>query len=116
MHVHLAHDIVVVPSLGSEGTSLSVAEGMGAGCAVVATNVGGITNMIIDGYNGLLVMPTAAALTTALERVIADPELRQALGSKAYETAVRSFSLEVWEAKWRQVLEEVAYGSGDDKS
>lgn len=108
MGVCLAHDVVVVPSLGSEGTSLSVAEGMGSGCAVIATNVGGITNMIIDGYNGLLVMPTAADLEDALERIVKEPTLRRELGMRAYETARQAFSLEAWEAKWRQVLARVA--------
>jgi len=68
--VHLRHDIAVVPSLASEGTSLSVAEAMAAGCPVVATAVGGITNMIIDGYNGILVMPNKASLVKGIESLI----------------------------------------------
>ena len=47
LRIHLGHDVAVVPSMASEGTSLAVAEAMAAGCAVVATAVGGITNMII---------------------------------------------------------------------
>ena len=55
MALTLEHDIAVVPTLGSEGTSLSLAEAMISGCTVVATDVGGMTNMIFDGYNGRLV-------------------------------------------------------------
>ena len=53
--IHSTKHIAVVPTIGSEGTSLSLLEAMAAGCAVVATNVGGMTNIILDHYNGLLI-------------------------------------------------------------
>lgn len=108
LDVHLRHQIAVIPSLASEGTSLSVAEAMGAGCAVIATAIGGITNMIIDGYNGLLVSPNALELTSALERLVASPRLQSELGSRAYDIASQSFSLSKWQARWRQVIETIA--------
>jgi glycosyltransferase involved in cell wall biosynthesis len=108
--VHLRHDVAVVPSLASEGTSLAVAEAMGAGCAVVATAVGGITNMILNDYNGLLVMPETSSLTAGLARVVAQADLRSRLGRKAYETAAAAFGLRRWQAAWLEVLEEVARG------
>ena len=52
--MHHRHDVSVVPSLCGEGTSLTIAEAMAAGCAVVATNTGGTITQIIDGYNGVL--------------------------------------------------------------
>lgn len=108
LSVNLKHDICVIPSLAAEGTSLSVAEAMGAGKAVVASNVGGITNMIIDGYNGLLINPDADSLTEALIRLIDDKSLRHTLGTAAYETASRAFSYERWEASWIKILREVS--------
>jgi len=102
------HDISVVPSIASEGTSLSVAEAMGAGCAVLATAVGGITNMIIDGYNGLLVMPNAKSLETGLLRLLRDPILRDRLRKRGHETAMNAFCVSRWKARWREVLEEIA--------
>jgi len=110
LQVHLKHDIAAVPSIASEGTSFSVAEAMGAGCAVVATAVGGITNMIIDGYNGLLVMPDAKSLLAGLESVVRDGELRLRIGRNAYETARSAFSLELWKTRWKSVLQEVEDG------
>ena len=108
LDIHLRHHIAVVPSLASEGTSLSVAEAMGAGCAVVATGIGGITNMIIDGYNGLLVSPNASELTSALVRVVESPELMTRLGANAYGVASKGFSLRQWQARWRHVIETIA--------
>lgn len=108
LDIHLAHDIAVIPSIASEGTSLSVAEAMGAGCVVVATAVGGITNMIIDNFNGILAMPTAKSLTNKIEKVINDTSLRKKLSINAYETAKNSFNIDHWKEKWKEVLLVVA--------
>ena len=105
LQIHLDHDIAVVPSVGSEGTCLSLAEAMAAGCAPVVSNVGGMTNMILDGFNGFLVMPNSEALTDAIERVITDHGLRRKIGLKAAETAREVFSQERWKSQWRDVLE-----------
>jgi len=105
--VHCQHDIAVIPSLASEGTSLSVAEAMAAGCAVVATAVGGITNMIIDGYNGLLVSPDACSLTDALTWLIEHPVERKKLAVNAYHVATEGFSLPKWQSRWRHVIETI---------
>lgn len=110
LDIHLRHHVAVVPSLASEGTSLAVVEAMGAGCAVVATAIGGITSMIIDGYNGLLVSPNVSELTSALERVIESPEFMRQLGENAYDVASKEFSLRQWQTRWRQVIETIANG------
>lgn len=102
--VLLSHDIAVVPSLGSEGTSLSALEAMAAGCCVVASCVGGLTNIIIDGYNGRLVLPAVDALSEALHEVIGDPNARQRMASKGLELAQNVFSLELWQERWAAVL------------
>jgi glycosyltransferase involved in cell wall biosynthesis len=108
LEVHLQYDIAVIPSLGSEGTSLSVAEAMGAGCAIVATNIGGITNMIIDGYNGLLVNPKVDELSLALSHIIQNPTLMKDLSSNAYDVACKSFAIDRWRDQWRKVIQELA--------
>ncbi len=108
LNMHLKHDIAVVPSLASEGTSLSVAEAMATGCPVVATAIGGVTNMLIDGYNGVLVMPNAQSLREGIESLIQDAHLRSRIGTRAYETARESFSLERWKNSWKRVLVQVS--------
>ncbi len=109
--IHQRHDIAVVPTLGSEGTSLSLLEAMAAGCAVIATYVGGMSNIVLDGYNGLLISPGAGPLTDALERLIDDYDLRSALSRKAYETVEWSFSLTRWKARWRKLIQTVSEGA-----
>ncbi|GBC85875.1 D-inositol 3-phosphate glycosyltransferase [bacterium HR11] len=101
--VYRAADIVVLPTVYAEGTSLACLEAMACGKAVVATRVGGLPELVIDGYNGLLIEPTAAAVRGALERLIGDPALRTRLGLQAVET-VRAFDIVDWRVRWRDVL------------
>jgi glycosyltransferase involved in cell wall biosynthesis len=106
--LHAAYDIAIVPSLGCEGTSLSIAEASAAGCAVVASNVGGIPNMIIHGWNGLMVQPTADEFYAAVHRLIMDGEERARLAGNALSIARHSFSVDRWRGDWSALLDEVA--------
>jgi len=49
------HDLNVVPSLASEGLSLSMLEAMCCGLPTVGTDVGGIPNALINDYNGIMI-------------------------------------------------------------
>lgn len=106
-HIYRHVDIVLIPTTASEGTSLSCLEAMATGRAVIAGCVGGLTDLIIDGYNGLLLRPlTANSLAEAVERLIVDRELRIRLGKRARMTA-EAFSLERWKARWAEVIDDV---------
>ena len=106
--VHEDYDIAVVPSIGSEGTSLSLLEAMAAGCAVVASNVGGITNIVLDNYNGLLVNPDETSLFISLAKLIEDKTLRERLSKNAVASVTQAFSFEMWCDKWLKVIGEVS--------
>ena len=88
MEAYFQHDIVVVPSYGSEGTSLSAIEAMAAGSAVVATDSGGMTNLILNGFNGLLVPPEADEIERSLTLLIENRELREKIASAGHQTAI----------------------------
>jgi glycosyltransferase involved in cell wall biosynthesis len=96
-------DITIIPTMHSEGTSLSCLEALASGNAVVATNVGGLPDLILPGYNGLLIEPQASALREALEQLVQDESLRLRLGSQGRQVAP-VFSLERWRAQWKRVL------------
>lgn len=100
-------DVAVVPSLASEGTSFSLAEAMGSACAVIASNVGGMTNMVIDNYNGLLIWPRADECLAAMRELVLNTEKRRRLASAAWETARTAFSEDLWHKRWRNVIEAV---------
>lgn len=108
LEVHADKHIAVVPTVGSEGTSLSLLEAMSAQCAVVCSNVGGMTNVVLDGYNGLMVNAgDADSLYCAIEKLILDQDLRTYIARNGYETVNRCFSREMWAARWRKVLEKM---------
>ena len=102
--IHEKYDIAVVPTLGSEGTSLSLLEAMASSCAVIATNVGGMTNVIIDGYNGLLINPNEEELVRAIERLVNDENFRERISRKGYQTVSEGFSRVDWEKRWSTIL------------
>ena len=102
--MHADKHIALVPTLGSEGTSLSLLEAMASGCAVVCTNVGGMTNIVLDHYNGLMISPNSSDLHDAIENLIDDANLREYVSLNAYETASQSFSISKWQRSWERVL------------
>jgi len=98
-------DITLVPTLYSEGTSLSCLEAMASGNAVIATRIGGLPDMIIHNYNGLLIDPNARSLKSAIEQLLDDPEQLAALKRKSREVA-RAFSKTGWVAEWQNIIQE----------
>jgi glycosyltransferase involved in cell wall biosynthesis len=96
-------DIVVIPTVNSEGTSLSALEALAAGAAVISTNVGGLGNIIIDELNGLLIAPDAVALRDAIARLVLNPRLRKQLQDAAPRTA-RAFSKQKWSSAWTSLV------------
>ena len=87
--------IVCLPS-HREGLPKSLIEAAAAGRAIVTTDVPGCRAVVRDGDNGLLVrVRNPDALADGLERLIADPDLRQAMGARGRARAEREFSLDL---------------------
>lgn len=101
-------DICLIPSVGSEGQSLACLEGMASGCAVVATRVGALPELVQDGVNGLICDPSPDAIASAIRRLLQDPQLRQNLGAAARGTAERH-SLTIWRDRWEKLLAELGW-------
>jgi glycosyltransferase involved in cell wall biosynthesis len=109
-----ACDVFVLPSL-YEGSSLAVLEAMAARRAVVSSAIGGTTELIANGENGLLVPPgDAVALAAALRRVLAGPVLREEFALKARERAEADFSRETMGRRVEAIYEELL-GDGPDR-
>jgi glycosyltransferase involved in cell wall biosynthesis len=78
----------VVPSLCLETFGLVALEAMAAGRPVVASGLGGLAEVVADGETGILVAPgDVRALRCALDRLIASPKLRSAMGDAARRRA-----------------------------
>jgi glycosyltransferase involved in cell wall biosynthesis len=89
---------LVLPSW-PEGLGRVVLEAFARGRTVVATDAGGIPDIVTDGHDGILIPPAdTPALVTALRRVLDDRALGETLGRAAHTTY----------AKWHQTPEDFA--------
>jgi glycosyltransferase involved in cell wall biosynthesis len=101
--------VVVCPSR-REGFGVACLEAMAHGRPVVATDVGGLRDLVVDGETGLVVPPRdPAALRAALEQLLADPKLRQRLGAAGRQRARERFS---WDAVTSAVVDAYAEAVG----
>lgn len=103
---HRKFDIAVIPSTGSEGTSFSILEAMSSGCLVVATHVGGITNLIFDEHNGFLCKPHSKDLELTIEKAIKiiNEGKEKKLIENAHKIVRDSFSFEKWKKEWSKFI------------
>jgi L-malate glycosyltransferase len=85
-------DLFVMPSV-AEGLGTSLLDAMAASKATIASNTGGIPEVVVEGETGLLVPPRDHhALTHAIVQLLKDPALRERMGRAGLERVQRIFS------------------------
>lgn len=104
-----AADVLVLPST-QEGTPVAVLEAMSLGKPVIASAVGGLTELILEGKTGLLVPPASPeALANALEHLLRNADRRALFGVAARERFASRYTskriAENWLALYRRLLE-----------
>jgi glycosyltransferase involved in cell wall biosynthesis len=92
-----------------EGLPLTIIEGLRAGLPIVATNVGGVQELVVHGHNGLLVPPNdVEAATQALQLIVDNAALRVTFGSRGrhrYESDFREESMLIrTKSLYREIL------------
>lgn len=100
-------DLFVLPSL-AEGISNTILEAMASGLPVLATKVGGNTELVVEAETGMLV-PAADrdALANALQRYIEDPTLAKRHGQAGRKRTEREFSLEGMVRRYTAVYDDL---------
>ena len=89
-----AGDLFVLPSL-TEALPTVLAEAMAARLPIVASAVGGVAEMVVDGGNGRLVEPRdVEALSRACRDLLSDPAILRSMGEKGWEIANQKFSVQ----------------------
>ena len=90
-----AADIYCQPSLWQEASPLAVLEAMSFGLPVVASNTGGLPELVEEGITGYLVPAgSSAALCQALERLANNPTLRRQMGAAGSEAVLHRHRIE----------------------
>jgi glycosyltransferase involved in cell wall biosynthesis len=107
-----AADVLVQPSR-ADAFPTAILEAMAASVPVVATDVGGIGELVRDGVTGTLVAapPSAAAFAAALAPLLRDGALRRRLGSAGRERFEQEFTAARWARRLREVYVEVLEGA-----
>jgi glycosyltransferase involved in cell wall biosynthesis len=102
-----AFDVVAMPSV-NEGFPLVIVESMLAGIPVVASDVGGIPEIVVPGSTGLLVAPgNPGALVEALRTVADDPGLRHAMAERCRSVALEQFTDRAMATRYEALYHEV---------
>ena len=91
--IFAASDIAILTS-DNEGIPLTLIQAAQAGLPIVATNVGSISDIVINESTGYLTATTATEMADAIEKLVRDPQLRQMMGAAGKAHAERYFSLD----------------------
>jgi glycosyltransferase involved in cell wall biosynthesis len=103
---------VIVPSVPFTGvveaTSLSALEAMTLGKVVIASNLGGLREIINDGVNGFLFEAgNEQFLAELIDRVLNNEELRISIGGRALQAVLQGYSVDSWFGKIMNLYREV---------
>ncbi len=102
--VYRQADISLVPTISTEGLSLSLLESMASGLPVITTPVGGLGDACIPGYNCLIYDPNHEDICDYIAALAEDKTACETFGKRNREIAVECFDVEIWKARWRNLL------------
>jgi glycosyltransferase involved in cell wall biosynthesis/O-antigen/teichoic acid export membrane protein len=102
-------DIFVLPSR-MEALPLSILEAMFARLPVIASDIGSVSEAVLDGETGLLIpVDDLAALVAALLRLLEDAPLREQMGARAREVALERFSAATMARSYEELYSRVTH-------
>ncbi|MFW9848210.1 MAG: glycosyltransferase family 4 protein [Candidatus Thorarchaeota archaeon] len=103
----ISSDYFILPSL-SEGTPRALLEGMASGLPCIATDVGGIPEIITHEDNGLLIPPqNSEAIADAIEYLLNHPDEVARLGNNARQHVLHNYDLSITASKYISLLESI---------
>jgi glycosyltransferase involved in cell wall biosynthesis len=101
-------DLLVVPSAPGEATTRVILEAFAAGVPVVASNSGGIPEIVSDGETGFLTPPSdPAKLATRIRHAMTSPATLHRVAGNAYRAVRERYSLAQYQAQVMSILEKV---------
>ena len=104
-------DVYVLPSI-SEGLSISTIEAMASGCPVIATNVGGVPEIVKNNSNGILIDPAnPIQIATSIFRLLENKELARSLATEGVRFAKQKFDLAIMIYKTQELYKKLSFPS-----
>lgn len=98
-------DLLVIPSL-EEGLPISALEAMAAARPVVASRIGGLSELVVDGVTGRLIPPgDTDALVRCIEELASDRQRLAFMGSEGWKLVRRHFSAELMTRRTTQLYD-----------
>lgn len=91
-------DLVVIPSPCREATAISLLEAMAIQKPVIASEIGGLVEIVWNKHNGLLVEPKAENFLEAIQTILKDKNLAEMLAKNGRKDVLERFSRERWRA------------------
>lgn len=95
--------LTYIPTLWSEGTSLSAVESIASGCPVITTDVGGLGNIILPGYNGDILPANAEYFAEVTAKLLDNTELRNEMAKNCINIR-ETFGKQRWDSKINQIV------------
>lgn len=99
-------DVFILPSK-FEGMPMTLIEAMGTGLPIIASNVGGIPDMLASQKEALLIEPKEEKIIEALEMVYSDEKMRKNLGQSALDKST-AFSAKAMAKRYADVYEDIS--------
>jgi glycosyltransferase involved in cell wall biosynthesis len=100
-------DIFVQPSI-NEGLSLSLLEAMAAGKPIIATDVGGTSEVVADGKTGILIPSgSSSAIGNAIIELLQNPDKCSYLSQEAKKLVLKDFTVQRMMADYQQLYEKL---------
>jgi glycosyltransferase involved in cell wall biosynthesis len=111
-------DIFVFPShYPLEAMSLVVLEAMQAGLPVIASDIGSLPEVVVDGKTGFVIPPQdPERLSEKIVRLVKEPELRRRMGQESRQRFLAYFSFAVYKKRVGQILEELCFLPPDERA
>lgn len=100
-------DIVLIPTVFSEGTSLSALEAMSMKKPVLMTTVGGLNEIGVNEISKLSIGKSSLEIALSIKRLIDDQYLFNKIASNARTAVLDSHNLEDWQKKWIETIDSV---------
>lgn len=102
-------DLLVLPSK-SEGMPMVILEALGKGIPVLASSVGGIPEVLVNGYNGMFIKRDVEDIYYKLKTLIEDRDIYHVIAQNAYSSYRKSFTMEAMGRQYDDIYLEIIEG------